>query len=217
MEIRHILGIVLLCIQAIIIIPLALELRKTRSSDGISVISETAWIIAGIGWSLYGYLTGSTTLIISGALATLGSALVYGLIYNDVAAKDNKASLIFGVIFTAVMLCTTVIFGDVGLGVFLAVFGVVQFLPQLFTSTRSIINKDGHGVPLAGTALRAIYTLTWCIYAGAWFMWGIAFEDIDLPLAVWGACGFIAFGLQFIAGVIARSHHDKQQALITAA
>lgn len=206
MEIRYILGIILLCIQAIIIIPLAIELRKTRSSDGISVISETAWIIAGVGWSIYGYLTDSTTLIISGALATTGSAVVYGLIHKDVSIKDKKKSAIFAIIFTIVMLLSTVVFKDLGLGIFLALFGIIQFLPQLITSVKSIINKDGHGVPLAGTALRALYTLTWCIYAGAWFLWGIAFNEIDLPLAVWGACGFIAFSLQFIAGIIARSH-----------
>lgn len=209
MEVRYVLGIVLLCIQAIIIIPLTLELRKTRSSDGISVISETAWIIAGAGWSLYGYLTGSTTLIISGALATTGSAVVYGLIHKDVATKDKKKSVIFGIFFTAIMLLSTVVFKDMGLGIFLALFGIIQFIPQLVTSTKSILNKDGYGVPLAGTALRALYTLTWCVYAGAWFLWGIAFKDVDLPLAVWGACGFVAFGLQFIAGIAAKPRKEN--------
>ena len=211
MELRYILGIVLLCIQAIIIIPLAIELKETRSSDGISIISETAWIIAGVGWSIYGYLTGSTTLIISGALATLGSVIVYWLIFNDIAVKDKKHSAIFAVIFTTVMVLSTVLFHDLGLGIFLAIFGIIQFLPQLVTSIKSIIHKDGHGVPLTGTALRALYTLTWCIYAGAWFLWGIAFQDIDLPLAVWGAFGFIAFGLQFIAGIVARQNTEYTQ------
>ena len=211
MEIRYILGIILLCIQAIIIIPLVIELRKTRSANGISIISETAWIIAGVGWSIYGYLTDSTTLIISGALATTGSAIVYGLIYKDITVKDKKTSAIFAVIFTIVMVLSTLIFKDPGLGIFLALFGIIQFVPQVITSIQSIIHKDDHGVPLTGTALRALYTLTWCIYAGAWFFWGIAFQDIDLPLAVWGACGFIAFGLQFIAGIIAQSYPQDIQ------
>lgn len=63
------------------------------------------------------------------------------------------------------------------------------------------------GVPLVGTGLRAVYTLTWAVYAAAWGLWGIAFSDVDWPLAVWGACGFVAFGLQFIAGLIADNEH----------
>lgn len=204
MEPRYILGIILLCIQMIIIIPLAIELRNTRSSDGISVISETAWIIAGAGWSLYGYLTGSITLIISGALATTGSLVVYALIFNDLKIKEKKKSLIFAIIFTIMMLLSTLIFKDLGLGIFLALFGIIQFIPQIITSIKSIINKDGQGVPLVGTALRSLYTLTWFIYAGAWFVWGISFKDIDIPLAVWGACGFLAFGLQLISGIVSR-------------
>ena len=158
MEPRYILGIILLCIQMIIIIPLAIELRNTRSSDGISVISETAWIIAGAGWSLYGYLTGSITLIISGALATTGSLVVYALIFNDLKIKEKKKSLIFAIIFIIMMLLSTLIFKDLGLGIFLALFGIIQFIPQIITSIKSIINKDGQGVPLVGTALRSLYT-----------------------------------------------------------
>ena len=45
-----VLGIILPCVQAIIIIPLAAELHKTRSAEGISIISEIAWIVAGMGW-----------------------------------------------------------------------------------------------------------------------------------------------------------------------
>ena len=128
MDTRAVLGIVLLIVQASIIIPLVIELKKTRSSSGVSIISETAWIIAGLGWSLYGYLTGSTTLIISGALATIGSAIVYSLVYKDVDAITKKRSLIVSIIFTIIMLLSTMIFHSAGLAVFLSLFGLVQFL-----------------------------------------------------------------------------------------
>lgn len=204
MEPRVVLGIALLSVQAAIIVPLAVELRKTRSAEGISVFSETAWIVAGVGWSIYGYLTGSTTLIASGALATLGSLTVYSLIFNDVEKGERNRSFVLGGVFCVLMLTTTVTAGAAGLAVFLSIFGLVQFLPQLRTSITDIKAKTGVGVPLVGTALRALYTLTWAVYAAAWFLWGISFGDIDWPLAVWGACGFIAFGLQFIAGFVSR-------------
>lgn len=206
MDTRSVLGIVLLCVQAIIIIPLAVELRKTRSAEGISAISEVAWIVAGMGWSLYGTMSGSDTLVVSGVLATLGSAIVYGFVRSDLHSSVRCHSVAFGLVFVTVMVLSTVLFGVVGLGVFLSVFGVVQFLPQVRTSVHSIKVRDGVGVPLVGTGLRAVYTLTWAVYATAWGLWGIAFSDIDWPLAVWGVCGFVAFGLQFVAGVVARKN-----------
>ena len=204
MDARSMLGIVLLCVQAIIVIPLVIELRKTRSAEGISIMSEVAWIVAGMGWSLYGFMSGSSTLIVSGFLATLGSAIVYGLVRRGIENDVLHRTEVLGLVFMAVMVLSAVLFGVVGLGVFLSVFGVVQFLPQVRTSVRSIRIRDGVGVPLVGTGLRAVYTLTWAVYAAAWGLWGIAFADVDWPLAAWGACGFVAFGLQFVAGVVAR-------------
>lgn len=209
MEPRHILGIILLLIQASIIVPLILELRTTRSSSGISILSETAWIIAGAGWSLYGYLTGSSTLIISGALATVGSALVYYLVYTDVDNPTKQRSLILSIVFTIIMLLSTMIFHAAGLAIFLSIFGLIQFIPQMITSLKSIKHEDGHGIPLIGTGLRSLYTLSWAIYAGAWFIWGMSLNEIDYPLAVWGATGFVAFSLQFIAGFIVQNNKTK--------
>lgn len=209
MEPRDILGIILLLIQASIIVPLILELRTTRSSSGISILSETAWIIAGAGWSIYGYLTGSTTLIVSGALATVGSALVYYFVYEDIYTMTKQRSVIVSVVFTIIMLLSTMIFHAAGLAIFLSIFGLIQFIPQMITSLKSIKHEDGHGIPLIGTGLRSLYTLTWAIYAGAWFIWEMSFNEIDYPLAVWGTTGFVAFSLQFIAGFIVQKNKTK--------
>lgn len=201
MDAREITGIALLVVQALIILPLVIELRRTRSAEGISITSEMAWVIAGVGWSVYGGLTGSTILIISGALATAGSLAVLLLIGRDVTTAVWRKVLILGAIFAAAMALSTVFFGAVGLAVFLSIFGLVQFVPQIATSLRALRTRTGHGVPLVGTGLRAVYTATWAIYAGAWWLWGISFADIDWPLAVWGATGFVAFGLQCVAGL----------------
>lgn len=201
MEPRDILGTVLLVVQASIIVPLIVELGRTRSAKGVSLVSEIAWVVAGVGWSIYGAMTGSTTLVISGALATLGSVAVCWLVRGDVERREASRVLLFGAMFALAMVPATVFAGASGLSVFLSVFGLVQFLPQMLTSIRSIGSRDGYGVPLVGTGLRAAYTLTWAVYAAAWGLWGIAFDDVDWPLAVWGATGFVAFSLQFVAGL----------------
>lgn len=97
-----------------------------------------------------------------------------------------------GVVLAACMAVSTVVCGAGGLSVFLSVFGLVQFVPQIVTSVRAIAHRTGAGIPMVSTGLRALYTATWAVYAGAWGLWGIAFSDVDWPLAVWGAAGFVA-------------------------
>lgn len=211
MDAREITGIALLVVQALIILPLIIELRRTRSAEGISITSEMAWVIAGVGWSIYGALTDSTILIISGALATAGSLSVLLLTGRDVTTDVWRKVTVLGAIFAAVMALSTVLFSAVGLAVFLSIFGLVQFVPQIATSLRSLRTRTGFGVPLVGTGLRAVYTATWAVYAGAWWLWGISFADIDWPLAVWGATGFVAFGLQCVAGLRAEKSPEPHR------
>ena len=100
------------------------------------------------------------------------------------------------------MILSTVLFQSFGLATFLSLFGVIQFVPQMVTSMKSIAKQDAVGVPIISTLLRAVYTLTWAIYAAAWFWWGIGFQEIDFPLAVWGMTGFTAFSLQAMSGIV---------------
>lgn len=86
-----------------------------------------AWIIAGMGWSLYGLLSGSSTLVVSGFLATLGSAVVYGLVRRDVEVGIRHRSRMFGLTFVVVMGLSAVLFGVVGLGVFCLCLGLCSF------------------------------------------------------------------------------------------
>ncbi len=204
MDTQQILGIILLIIQFSIIIPLIIELKKTRSSKGISSISEVSWIIAGLGWSIYGFLIDSTTLIISGSLATTGSLIVMVLIIKDLDNNIKRKSFLFGMFFLVFMVITIVLFNSSGLSIFLSAFGIIQFVPQIIVSFKSIFRKDAHGVPIISTSLRALYTFTWAFYAAAWFVWGISFQEINWPLAVWGLTGFIAFSIQSIAGGVSK-------------
>lgn len=200
MDARAITGIALLVVQALILLPLVIELRRTRSAEGISITSEVAWVIAGVGWSVYGGLTDSAILVISGALATAVSLMVLLLVGHDVDTVVRGKVTVLGAVFAAAMALSVVLYGAVGLAVFLSIFGLVQFVPQIITSLCALYTKTGHGVPVVGTALRAVYTAMWAVYAGAWWLWGISFVEIDWPLAVWGATGCVAFSLQCVAG-----------------
>lgn len=71
-------------------------------------------------------------------------------------------------------------------------------------SVRFLLTAQQSSDPLLGTFLRSIYTLTWAVYAGAWFMWGMRMQDVNYPLMIWGLSGFVAFGLQWL--VAWRSH-----------
>ena len=137
MDARSILGMILLCVQAVIVIPLVIELRKTRSAEGISIMSEVAWIVAGMGWSLYGLMSGSPTLIVSGFLATLGSAVVYGLVRQDIENDVLQRTGVFGLGFVIVMGLSAMLFGVVGLGVFFVCVWVIA----VFASVAGVTGK----------------------------------------------------------------------------
>lgn len=200
MEIRAYIGLGLLVVQACIAFALIVSLRRTREPTGISLLSETAWVVAGLGWLAYGVATSSTVLVASGTLAALGSTAVLVCLRGSIDATRRRKLAATGAICAVLAVAATAIWHTAGLGVFLAVFGLVQFLPQLYVSVRHILSRTGANVPLAGAALRTCYTATWALYAGAWWLWDMRPSDMDWPLAVWGATGAITFGLQFITG-----------------
>lgn len=202
MEIRAYIGLGLLVVQACIALALVVSLRRTREPAGISLLSETAWVVAGLGWLAYGVATSSVVLVASGTLAALSSAAVLVCLRDSIDAKRRRELAAAGTICAALAIAATAIWHTPGLGVFLAVFGLVQFLPQLHVSVRHILSRTGASVPLAGAALRTIYTATWALYAGAWWLWDIQPHEMDWPLAVWGITGAVTFGLQFVTGLM---------------
>lgn len=203
MEIRAYIGLGLLVVQACIALALIVSLRRTREPEGISLLSETAWVVAGLGWLAYGAATSSAVLVASGALAALGSTAVLVCLRGSIDAARGRELAAAGAICSVIAIVATAIWHASGLGVFLAVFGLVQFLPQLYVSVRHILSRTGTSVPLAGAALRTLYTATWALYAGAWWLWDMQPYEMDWPLAVWGVTGALAFGLQFITGLMA--------------
>ena len=143
MDARVITGTALVIVQAIILIPLVIELRRTRSAKGVSLTSEVAWIIAGVGWSLYGALTQNLTLVISGALATAGSTIVCVLVRRDVDRAEWKRLRVPAAAFTAAMIACGII-GVGWLSAFLSIFGMVQFVPQILASIQGIRTRSAH-------------------------------------------------------------------------
>lgn len=201
---RDLLGMVLLIIQTGLLVPLCIELLRSRSSKGISLLGETIWVSAGIGWMLYGVSTANKVIIASGCIAAVGSAMVTALILRDTSRSSRLTAFMVAGVALVAFLASRAVWGSVGLAVTLSAFGVIQFIPQIVTSVRSLVNQDGHGVPLVGSLLRSVYTLSWAVYAGAWFLWGMVGESIDFPLVVWGLAGAVAFGLQFCSGLRAK-------------
>lgn len=193
---REIFGLVILLIQVGINIPVIAKLLKSKSGEGISLTGETIWIAGGIGWIIYGFSTNSTTLVISGSLAVVGCSLTSFLIHKY-SHPSLKNPLGLGTITLVSIVGSFLLFGIAGLSFAMAVFGVLQFFPQLFETISKIRNKgSAGGVSVSGSLFRAVYTGLWAIYAGAWFLWGMTYAEIDYPLLAWGVAGVVVFGLQ---------------------
>lgn len=179
------------------------EVWHSRSAASIAVLGELAWIVAGTGWVIYGIWVESTIVAVSGAVGVLCCTVLCLLVRSDVTHSEWSRYARVTALFALSMGLAIVIGGVAGLSLFLAVFGFVQFIPQLRLSLTQLIRGDVvAGVPVRGAAFRAVYTGLWCVYAVAWGIWGTA--TIDWPLAVWGATGSVAFALQAAVGIRSR-------------
>lgn len=197
---QTVLGLCLLTMQIALAAVLLRELCRTRAADGVAVLGELAWVIAGAGWVWYGLWVHSYIVAISGAIAVMCCVTVCLLVRRGVTVGQWRRYGAISACFALVMIAVGAIFGVAGLSVFLAVFGFVQFLPQLRLSASQLLRGVVvPGMPIRGVVLRSIYTGLWCVYAVAWGIWGTA--TIDWPLAVWGATGSVAFALQAAVGV----------------
>lgn len=205
-----VLGLALLGVQAALAVVVLREVRATRSAGGIAVLGELLWVIAGVGWAWYGVWTESVVLTLSGSLAAVCSTAVCVYVRRDVTRGEWQRYALFGAVSALVMVAAGAVFGVVGLSVFLAVFGLIQFLPQLRLSTTQLLRGDVvPGAPVQGPAFRSAYTGTWLIYAVAWGLAGTA--TIDWPIAVWGASGCVAFALQALVGLRSKSAAQEQR------
>lgn len=207
---RDVLGVSLLIVQTVLVVPLVLKVIRARSADGMSLASEAIWVVAGIGWALYGHGTGSVTLIASGTIAAVGSGALTALMWRYKTSTEKRAAVVLVVITATGLFTPHVVAGVGGLSLALAAFGVVQFVPQIVDTLRGLRGTgQGLGVSVLGTSLRALYTFGWAFYAGAWVLWGIPVSQIDWPLVAWGLAGAVAFGLQAATAHRASSHRDS--------
>ena len=208
-DIRLFLGLSLLVMQATLAVVYARELYAARRRDigtkSVAVLSELMWIVAATGWVWYGVWSHSAVLVASGSIGVIGSATVAWLVFNTLSQHQRRRYVMITAVFALAMILSAAVWGLGGLGTFLAVFGLVQFLPQMHLSATQLLRGEiVHSVPLKGAALRALYTGLWAIYAVAWHLWGTDPVPIDWPLAVWGLAGYIAFSLQVCVGLSSR-------------
>ena len=197
------LGLGLLAMQCWLALVVLREVWRSRSAASIAVLGELAWIVAGTGWVIYGIWAESYIVAVSGAVGVLCCTVLCLLVRRDVVRGEWLRYAVITALFALSMAGSIVLGGVTGLSLFLAVFGFVQFIPQLRLSLTQLVHGDVvAGAPVYGAAFRAVYTGLWCVYAVAWGIWGSA--TIDWPLAVWGATGSVAFALQAAVGIRSR-------------
>lgn len=195
---RELFGIAMLGVQMAINIPVILRLLRARSGEGMSLSGEAVWVAGGVGWIIYGVMTDSWTLVVSGSLAVIGCAVTSALVVKYSRPPMKIAASLCGVTLVAII-GGALVAGVPGLSWSMAVFGVVQFLPQLWETLKSLLRRESAGgVSVLGTTFRAVYTGGWAVYAGAWWLWGIPASQVDWPLMIWGAAGVVVFGLQAV-------------------
>lgn len=209
-----ILGYSLIALQLLFLIPLYIHVIRTKTGVGQSLSSEGIWVIAGAGWAVYGSLTGSTTLIISGSIAAVGSGIFMKLLWSLIPEQRRNAIRLMVITFISVG--ASLIWGANGLAVSLSIFGVVQFLPQIKTSVALLKSGgDASGVSPMGSFIRILYTAGWAFYAGAWWVWGTKFSEVNFPLAFWSLAGVVAFSLQMFTYVKFRAKTSRKHPLKT--
>lgn len=77
------MGILLLAIQAFMIVAFVVGLaRRKGNPEGISLMTQTTWIVIGMGWLIYGIAVDSIVVLISGILGMTGSAVETALIWK---------------------------------------------------------------------------------------------------------------------------------------
>lgn len=207
-ELRALLGILLIVVQASVAIPIIAALLASRDRRGISLSGELIWVAAGAGWALYGGMTASATLIISGSIAAVTSGAISMLVWSAVPSRRNTALLLGA--GTAFVLGASALFGaDRGLSASLALVGMLQFGPQFLESLRASRSRRATlGVSILGASLRSLYTFGWALYGGAWFLWGTSTLRIDWPLVAWGLAGTVTFAVQALVATRFRSPVD---------
>lgn len=204
--VRELMGLALLGVQTVLLVPIIVRLVRTGTGAGMSLSAEAIWVAAGLGWLAYGALTGSPTLVVSGAIAALGSGVVGALVLRTASQTARRDAAVLGAVTGAGLLAGTLFGGVLGLSVGLSLFGIVQFVPQLVTSVHLLrTGGDTSGVSVLGSVLRGVYTGGWALWAGAWFLWGFQVAEIGWPLVTWGLVGLLAFWIQAAGALLGRS------------
>lgn len=57
------------------------ETVSTQNAEGVSLASFVIYLLANIGWTLWGYINGDLPLFITSIVNIIGSAMVLGAIY----------------------------------------------------------------------------------------------------------------------------------------
>jgi hypothetical protein len=195
-ESRELFGLAMVALQAGLAIPLIARMVRSSDRGGTSLAGECIWVVAGVGWLVYSVGIGSVAILISSFLA-VGTSLTLALLVWPSAPAQRRTAVILTALTAAFLGSGFALGGLDGLSLTLAIFGTVQFIPQMLESFGKLRARESTaGVSILGSASRMLYTLGWAFYAGAWFVWGDQMTRIDWPIVTWGITGTLAFGLQ---------------------
>jgi len=206
------LGLVLLVLQFVNAIPLLSRIHATRRepNSGVSILTEAVWGGASTGWLLYSIIVGNAMLAIS---SILGMSVSLLLVLMFVTRDFKKILVPLGAYLVTVTSLFVVqwMFGVIWLGVALAVFGVVQFAPQLILSVKLLISGTyAHTASSMSALIRFIYCLGWAVYATLPHFYD---SLVDYPLLVWGVFGAVTYGAQFLTTMTATSSSSASQSI----
>ena len=183
---RGLLGFGLLVLQSGLLIPLIVHLRRSSASDGVSLLGESVWAVAGIGWAWWAVLANDPAVLISGLLGSCGGVSLLVLAVRRAPSGLPPRVAVLSCMWGAVMIVAGVWWSAGGLSLVLSVFGSVQFFPYFAASWRVFRGGSGAGVSVAGSALRSGYTGLWALYGLGWVLWGAGAGPVAWPLVAWG-------------------------------
>ncbi len=199
---REALAACLLCVQVAMVWPLLRAAFTAPDKTGVSLLGELAWVAAGAGWAAHGLLLDQPPVAVSGLVAMMGSGAMAAVVWQGAA---NRLAGCAAAAVAGVFIASGVLGGSAGLGTALAAFGVVQFLPHLWTAVA--LRRSGrpvHGVSVVGTALRAGYAAGWAWYGLGPVAWGAEAGSVSWPLVAWGVAGAVTFAVQAAAAIPAK-------------
>ena len=159
------------------LLPQIVKLVKTRDSSGVSATWPALGFVINVGWFIYVI----SQQLWTATLAPFSTFISYAVILWALrrTGRDLRASLARGVVWTALLVGTTVIAGWTTLGVVLGLSYGVMLAPSIWTAYRTV---DPSGISPG----------TWWIGSAEAVLWGyFGLFHADRGIVTFGIVGVL--------------------------